>query len=141
MAAPQLFDLRGRRVFVAGHRGMAGSAIVRRLGREDCEILTVPRDTVNLTRQEATEAWLIAHKPDVVFLAAGLVGGIHANDTSPADFITDNLAIALNVIRGAHVAKVKKLLFLGSSCIFPRLALQPMNEDMLLTGPLEPTNE
>jgi GDP-L-fucose synthase len=141
MTAPQLFELRGKRTFVAGHRGMAGSAIVRRLAREDCEILTVPRDVIDLTRQETTEAWLNANKPDVVFLAAGLVGGIHANNSFPADFITDNLAIALNVIRAAHAAKVKKLLFLGSSCIFPKFAPQPMNEDMLLTGPLEPTNQ
>jgi len=96
MTAPQLFELRGKRTFVAGHRGMAGSAIVRRLAREDCEILTVPRDVVDLTRQETTEAWLNANKPDVVFLAAGLVGGIHANNSLPADFVTDNLAIALN---------------------------------------------
>ncbi len=137
----QLFDLRGKRVYVAGHRGMAGSAIVRRLATEDCEVLTVPRAEVDLTRQEATEAWFAANKPDVVFLAAGLVGGIHANNSYPADFITDNLAIALNVMRGAHRAKVQKLLFLGSSCIFPRAAPQPMTEEMLLTGPLEPTNE
>ena len=141
MTAPQLFDLRGQRVFVAGHRGMVGSAIVRRLAGEGCEILTVPRSAVDLIRQEPTEAWLAANKPDAVFLTAGLVGGIHANERFPADFITDNLAIALNVIRGAHAAKVKKLLFLGSSCIFPRLAPQPMSEEMLLTGPLEPTNE
>jgi len=141
MTATQLFDLRGKRVYVAGHRGMAGSAIIRRLALEDCKILTAPRDEVDLTRQELTEAWLSANKPDAVFLAAGLVGGIHANNNFPADFIAENTAIALNVIRGAHVAKVKKLLFLGSSCIYPKLAPQPMNEDMLLTGPLEPTNE
>ena len=141
MTAPQLFDLRGKRVFVAGHSGMAGSAIVRRLAREDCEILTVPREDVDLTRQEKTENWLTANKPDVVFHAAGLVGGIYANDTFPADFLAENIAIALNVIRAAHIAGVKKLLFLGSSCIFPKFAPQPMNEDLLLTGPLEPTNE
>lgn len=120
---------------------MAGSAIVRRLASEDCTVLTVDRSKVDQTQQEPTEAWLMDSKPDAIFLAAGLVGGIHANDTYPADFITDNLAIALNVIRGAHRAKVKKLLFLGSSCIFPKLAPQPMSEEMLLTGPLEPTNE
>lgn len=141
MTAPELFDLRDRRVFVAGHRGMAGSAIVRRLALEDCKVLTAPRDEVDLARQEPTEAWLAANKPDAVFLAAGLVGGIHANNSFPADFIAENMAIALNVIRGAHAAKVKKLLFLGSSCIFPKLAPQPMTEEMLLTGPLEPTNE
>jgi len=141
MTAPQLFDLRGKRVYVAGHSGMAGSAIVRRLALEDCKVLTAPRGEVDLTRQEPTESWLAANRPDVVFLAAGLVGGIHANDTYPADFISENIAMALNVIRGAHLAKVKKLLFLGSSCIFPQLAAQPMTEEMLLTGPLEPTNE
>jgi GDP-L-fucose synthase len=141
MTAPQLFDLRGKRVYVAGHGGMAGSAIVRRLGAEACEILTAPRGKVDLTQQQPTQAWLLANKPDAIFLAAGLVGGIHANDSFPADFIAENIAIALNVIRGAHAAKVKKLLFLGSSCVFPRLAPQPMTEAMLLTGPLEPTNE
>jgi GDP-L-fucose synthase len=141
VTAAQLFDLRGKRVYVAGHGGMAGSAIVRRLGAEACEILTAPRGKVDLTQQQPTQAWLLANKPDAVFLAAGLVGGIHANDSFPADFIAENIAIALNVIRGAHAAKVKKLLFLGSSCVFPRLAPQPMTEAMLLTGPLEPTNE
>jgi GDP-L-fucose synthase len=141
MSVPEIFDLRGKRVYVAGHGGMAGAAIVRRLALENCEVLAVRRDEVDLTRQEATEAWLLANTPDVVFVAAGLVGGIYANNHSPADFITENVAIALNVIRAAHLAKVKKLMFLGSSCIFPKLAPQPMNEDMLLTGPLEPTNE
>jgi GDP-L-fucose synthase len=141
MTAPQLFDLRGKRVFVAGHGGMVGSALVRRLAQEDCKILTVPREDVDLARQDKTENWLTANKPDVVFHAAGLVGGIYANDTFPADFLAENIAIALNVIRAAHIAGVKKLLFLGSSCIFPKFAPQPMNEDLLLTGPLEPTNE
>ncbi len=136
-----LFDLRGKRVYVAGHNGMAGSAIVRRLAREGCEILTVDRKTVDLTNQGQTENWLAEKKPDVVFLAAGHVGGIFANDTFPADFITDNLAIGLNVIRGSFKVGVKKLLALGSSCIYPKLAPQPMSEDALLTGPLEPTNE
>ena len=141
MTPPLLFDLRGKRVYVAGHNGMAGSAVVRRLAREDCEVLTAERSAVDLTAQEPIEAWLAANKPDVVFLAAGLVGGIHANDTFPAEFISENLAIALNVIRGAHRAKVKKLMFLGSSCIYPKLAAQPMTEEALLTGPLEETNE
>jgi GDP-L-fucose synthase len=141
MTAPQLYDLRGKRVFVAGHRGMAGAAIVRRLAAESCDVITVPREQVDLAREAPTEAWLNAHRPDAVFLAAGLVGGIHANDTFPADFIADNLAIALNVIRGAHRAKVGKLLFLGSSCIYPKFAPQPMTEEALLTGPLEPTNQ
>jgi len=138
---PLLFDLKGKRVYVAGHNGMAGSAIVRRLAREDCEILTVARKTLDLTDQAATEGWLAEHRPDAVFLAAGHVGGIHANETYPADFIVDNMAIGLNVIRGAFKAGVGKLLALGSSCIYPRLAPQPMTEEALLTGPLEPTNE
>jgi GDP-L-fucose synthase len=141
MILPTLFELAGQRVFVAGHRGMVGAAIVRRLAQEKCEILTVDRSQIDLTRQAETERWLIAAKPDAVFLAAGKVGGIHANNTYPADFIADNLQIATNVIRGAFLAKVKKLLFLGSSCIYPKLAPQPMTEDLLLTGPLEPTNQ
>lgn len=138
---PVLFELRGKRVFVAGHRGMAGSAIVRRLASEDCEILTAPRDKVDLCDQSQTESWMDAAKPDAVFLAAGKVGGIHANNTFPADFIADNLAIALNVMRAALATRVKKLLFLGSSCIYPRNAAQPMTEEALLSGALEPTNE
>jgi GDP-L-fucose synthase len=141
MKPPVLFDLRGKRIYVAGHNGMAGSAIVRRLADETCEILTVDRKTVDLTDQAKTENWLADNKPDAVFLAAGLVGGIYANDSYPADFITDNLAIGLNVIRGSYKTGVKKLLVLGSSCIYPKLAPQPMSEDALLTGPLEPTNE
>ena len=141
MASKLLFDLRGKRIFVAGHRGLAGSAIVRRLAIEDCEILVEGRHKLDLTDQRATEAWLERERPDAIFLAAGLVGGIHANSTYPADFIAINLAIALNVIRGAHATGVKKLLALGSSCIYPKHAGQPMREDMLLTGPLEPSNE
>ena len=141
MAQPLLFDLRGKRVYVAGHNGMAGSAIVRRLADEGCEILTVRRRTVDLTQQSDTERWLEQMKPDAVFLAAGHVGGIYANDAYPADFIADNLAIGLNVIRGSFKAGVKKLLALGSSCIYPKFAPQPMSEDALLTGPLEPTNQ
>jgi GDP-L-fucose synthase len=136
-----LFDLRGRRVYVAGHGGMMGSAIVRRLQREHCEILTAERRIVDLTHQASTERWFERNKPDAVFLAAAKVGGIYANDTYPADFIADNLAIALNVIRASHQTGVKKLLALGSSCIYPRLAPQPMTEDALLSGPLEPSNE
>lgn len=141
MVLPILFDLKGKRVYVAGHNGMAGSAIVRRLVSESCEILTVERKRVDLTDQSQTEAWLKANKPDAVFLAAGHVGGIYANDTFPADFIANNLAIGLNVIRGAYTAGVKKLLALGSSCIYPKFAPQPIKEEALLTGPLEPTNE
>lgn len=141
MVQPLLFDLRGKRVYVAGHTGMAGSAIVRRMAGEGCEILTTSRKTLDLTRQAETEAWLDQVKPDAVIVAAAHVGGIFANNAFPADFITDNLAIGLNVIHGAHKAGVKKLLALGSSCIYPKLAPQPMSEDSLLTGPLEPTNE
>src|SRR4051812_37932169 len=136
-----LFDLSGKRVFVAGHNGMAGSAIVRRLARENCEVLVADRQSLDLTSQAATEKWLADHRPDAVFLAAGRVGGIHANNAYPVEFIADNAAIALNVIGGAFEAGVKKLLFLGSSCIYPKLAPQPMKEEYLLTGTLEPTNE
>jgi GDP-L-fucose synthase len=141
MSPPLLFDLSGKRIYVAGHAGLAGSAIVRCLRREGCEILTVDHAHVDLTDQHRTEQWLGRSKPDAVFLAAARVGGIRANSTYPVDFIADNLAIALNVIRAAHTIGVKKLLFLGSSCIYPKLAPQPMREDMLLTGALEPTNE
>lgn len=141
MTPPRFFDLCGKRVFVTGHKGMAGSAIVRRLATEGCEVLTADRHALDLTQQEATERWLDEHRPDAVINAAGHVGGIYANDTYPADFIVDNLAIGLNVIRGSYKAGVKKLLALGSSCIYPRMAPQPMSEEALLTGPLEPTNE
>jgi GDP-L-fucose synthase len=141
MMPPLLFDFRGKRVFVTGHNGMAGSAIVRRLATEGCEVLTVDRRDLDLRQQEPVERWLMQHRPDAVINAAGQVGGIYANDTFPADFIVDNLAIGLNVIRGAFKAGVTKLLALGSSCIYPRLAPQPMREEALLTGPLEPTNE
>jgi GDP-L-fucose synthase len=120
---------------------MVGSAIVRRLAAEDATVLTAERGRLDLTDGAAVDRWLAQAKPDAVFLAAAKVGGIHANSTYPADFIADNLAIALNVIRGAHLHGVKKLLFLGSSCIYPRLAPQPMTEGMLLGGPLEPTNQ
>jgi len=138
---PLLFDFRGKRVFVTGHNGMAGSAIVRRLASEGCEVLTADRRTLDLRQQEPVESWLLKHRPDAVINAAGQVGGIYANDSFPSDFLVDNLAIGLNVIRGAHKAGVTKLLALGSSCIYPRMAPQPMNEEALLTGPLEPTNE
>jgi len=120
---------------------MAGSAIVRRLGSERCEIITADRSSVDLTHEEPTTAWLARAKPDALFLAAGRVGGIHANSTYPADFIADNLAIELNVMRAALASGVKKLLFLASSCIYPKFAHQPIKEEALLTGPLEPTNE
>ncbi|WP_321573536.1 GDP-L-fucose synthase [Geminicoccus flavidas] len=136
-----LFSLKGKRVWVAGHRGMVGSAIVRRLEREDCEVLTVSRDRVDLKDQAQTRAWILDTRPDAIFLAAAKVGGILANDTYPADYLYDNLMIEANIIEAAHRAEVQKLLFLGSSCIYPKLAPQPITEDSLLTGSLEPTNE
>jgi GDP-L-fucose synthase len=141
VSPPLLFDLAGKRVYVAGHTGMAGSAIMRRLARENCDILTADHAALDLADQRQADEWLAREKPDAVFLAAARVGGISANSSYPAVFIGDNLAIALNVIRGAHAAGVKKLLFLGSSCIYPRLASQPITEEQLLAGPLEPTNE
>ncbi|MGO8759771.1 MAG: GDP-L-fucose synthase [Terracidiphilus sp.] len=135
------FDLAGRRVWVAGHRGMAGSAIVRRLERESCEIVLASRGELDLLRQADVHAWLAQQRIDAVFLAAATVGGILANSTRPADFLYDNLVIETNVIHAAKEAGVKKLLLLGSSCIYPRMAEQPMREEALLTGPLEPTNE
>jgi len=135
------FDLAGRRVWVAGHRGMAGSAIVRRLATENCEIVTVERNELDLLQQADVHRWMIGHKVDAVFLAAAKVGGILANSTRPAEFLYENLVIETNVIQAARDAGVKKLLFLGSSCIYPRMAAQPMREEALLTGELEPTNE
>jgi GDP-L-fucose synthase len=135
------FDLAGRRVWVAGHRGMAGSAIARRLARESCEIVTVTHSELDLLRQTDVNAWMADQRIDAVFLAAATVGGIMANTRRPAEFLYDNIVIATNVIHAAWRTGVKKLLFLGSSCIFPRLAQQPMREEALLTGALEPTNE
>jgi len=136
-----VFELAGKRVWVAGHRGMVGSALVRRLAGEDCEILTVDRGILDLRRQADVEAWVEACCPEAIFMAAAKVGGIHANDSQPADFIYDNLTIAGNIVHSAWRAGVSKLLLLGSSCIYPRLAPQPIPEDALLTGPLEPTNQ
>ena len=139
--ADRLYPLSGKRVYVAGHRGMVGQAICRRLAEEGCEVLTAPRDEADLTRQSEVEAWFEANTPDAVFVAAAKVGGILANDRYPASFLYENLMIEANVIHAAHRFGVEKLMFLGSSCIYPKLAEQPMNEDALLTGPLEPTNE
>ena len=130
-----------RRIWVAGHRGMVGSAIMRRLEGEDAEILTVDRRDVDLREQDAVRQWVARAKPDVIILAAAKVGGILANDSYPADFLFDNLVIETNVIQAAHLANVEQLVFLGSSCIYPKFAPQPIKEDALLTGPLEPTNE
>ena len=135
------FELRGKSVYVAGHRGMVGSALVRRLEREDVRLVTVDRREVDLRNQTAVFDWFAKTRPQVVFLAAAKVGGIVANDTLRADFIYDNIAMAANAIHAAHLNGVEKLMFLGSSCIYPKLAPQPLREDSVLTGPLEPTNE
>jgi GDP-L-fucose synthase len=141
MPTEVIYPLEGKRVWVAGHRGMVGSALVRRLAREDCEVILADRAAVDLRDQAQTRAWLLDRRPDAVFLAAARVGGILANDTYPADFLYDNLMIEANVVEAARLAGVGKLLFLGSSCIYPKLAPQPIVEDALLSGPLEPTNE
>ncbi|WP_205820999.1 GDP-L-fucose synthase family protein [Methylobacterium nonmethylotrophicum] len=135
------FPLAGRRVFVAGPHGMVGSAIVRRLARVECEVLTAGRTECDLRDPAAVTEFFARTRPDAVFLAAAVVGGIHANAAYPVDFLHDNLMIAASVIGAAHRAGVAKLMFLGSSCIYPKHAPQPMTEDALLTGPLEPTNE
>ena len=135
------FDLSGRKVWVAGHRGMAGSAIARRLASENCEIITAGRSELDLLRQADVERWMSDKKVDAIFLAAAKVGGIMANATRPAEFLYENLVIDTNIIHAAWSTGVKKLLFMGSSCIYPRMATQPITEESLLTGPLEPTNE
>jgi len=135
------YDLNGKRVFVAGHRGMVGSAIVRRLEREGCAVLMATRSELDLKNQTMVQTWFESQKPDAVFLAAAKVGGIYANDTFPADFLYDNLMIEANIIKAAFDVHVEKLLFLGSSCIYPKLATQPIKETALLEGALEPTNE
>lgn len=140
--AEVIYPLQGKRVWVAGHRGMVGSAIIRRLQSENCaDILTVTRAEVDLTQQAAVRDWMRREKPQAVFIPAAKVGGIYANDTYPAEFLYENLMIAANIIHAAHEVGVEKLLFLGSSCIYPRDAEQPLTEDALLTGPLESTNE
>jgi GDP-L-fucose synthase len=140
MSSP-ITDLSGKRVWVAGHRGMVGSALVRRLALEDCEVLTIGRDKLDLRRHEDVDHYVRDRRPDVVILAAAKVGGILANDTYPADFLLDNLLVETSVVSACHKHGVKKLTFLGSSCIYPREAPQPIPEAALLTGPLEPTNE
>ncbi|MGE3689840.1 MAG: GDP-L-fucose synthase family protein [Novosphingobium sp.] len=138
MAAPWL--LHGKRIYVAGHRGMVGSALVRRLASEDCQVLTAPRG-VDLREQAAVRGWIEENRPQGVVIAAARVGGIRANDSRPGEFIYDNLMIEANLIEAARACGVEKLLFLGSSCIYPRDAVQPMTEEALLTGPLEATNQ
>jgi len=135
------YTLHNKRVWVAGHRGLVGSAIVRRLESEGCEVVTAPRDSVDLRQPDQVERFLREMRPQAVFLAAARVGGIHANSTRPAEFIYDNLAIQTVVVDACRRANIEKLLLMGSSCIYPRLAPQPIPESALLTGPLEPTNE
>ena len=141
MATETVFPLEGKRVWVAGHRGMVGSALVRRLASEGCEVITVERAQADLTRQANVDRWVEAMRPDAIFLAAARVGGIMANSTRPADFLWENMTINGNVLETAHRRRVAKVMVLGSSCIYPRLAAQPIAEEALLTGPLEPTNE
>ena len=136
-----MYDLAGKRIFVAGHRGMVGGAVVRRLASEGCELVFAGRGELDLERQDQVEAFLQAKRPDTIVMAAARVGGILANMTYPADFLYRNLIIAANVTAAAHAAGVNRMLFLGSSCIYPKFAQQPIREDSLLTGPLEPTNE
>jgi len=138
---PEIFPLRGKRVYVAGHRGMVGAACARRLAQEGAEVITSDRATVDLRRQTDVEAFMAREKPDAMIVAAAKVGGILANDTYPAEFLYDNLMIEANLIEAAHRNDVNRALFLGSSCIYPREAANPINEDALLTGPLEKTNE
>lgn len=134
------FDLRGKRIWVAGHAGMVGSALVRALSKEGCKLIA-PATRLDMRRQRDVESWMAEARPDGIFLAAALVGGIKSNNARPAEFLYDNLAIEANVVDAAYRAGVGKLMLLGSSCIYPKLAPQPMAEDALLTGPLEPTNE
>lgn len=136
-----VFSLEGKSVWVAGHRGMVGSALVRRLQSEECSVLTASREDADLVRQEEVEKWMTANRPQVVFLAAAKVGGIQANNSYPAQFLYENLMIEANIIHAAFRTGVEKLVFLGSTCIYPKLAPQPIPEEALMTGPLEPTNE
>ncbi len=135
------FPLTGKRVFVAGHRGMVGSALVRRLSGEGCSVLTATRQELDLKDAKAVESWLTSKRPEAVFMAAAKVGGILANSTQPATFIFDNLAIETSLTEGCYRAGVEKFVFLGSSCVYPKHAPQPIPESALLSGPLEPTNE
>ena len=135
------YELSGKRVWVAGHRGMVGGAVARRLEAEECEVLSAGREVVDLLDQVAVKEWMIEAKPDAIVVAAAKVGGIHANNTAPVDFLQNNLVIQSNILAAAHACDVDRLLFLGSSCIYPKFAEQPIHEDSLLTGALEPTNE
>lgn len=136
-----MYELKGKTVWVAGHRGMVGSAVIRRLASENCKVVTANRDEVDIKRQAEVEDFVKSTKPDVIVIAAAKVGGILANDAFPADFLYDNLIIEANIFAAAHESNVNRILFLGSSCIYPKMARQPITEDALLTGPLESTNE
>ena len=136
-----MYSIAGKKIWIAGHNGMVGSALVRRLESESCEILTAPRSVLDLTDTSAVNAWVSNYRPDVVVIAAAKVGGIHANNSAPVDFLQTNLQIQTNIMAASHGNDVDRLLFLGSSCIYPKFADQPITEDALLTGPLEPTNE
>ena len=136
-----MYELTGKKIWIAGHRGMVGSAVMRRLASEDCEIVSSDRKSVDLRRQRDVEEFVNSVRPDVVVMAAAKVGGILANEMFPADFLSENLVIEANVFGACHLADVNRLLFLGSSCIYPRMAPQPIEENALLTGPLETTNE
>ena len=135
------YDLVGKRIWVAGHRGMVGGAVARRLATEGCEVIEAGREVVDLVDQAQVRAWMAANRPDAIVLAAAKVGGIKANNDFPVDFLYQNLMIEANILQAAHEADVARVLFLGSSCIYPKLAPQPIPEEALLTGPLEPTNE
>ena len=136
-----MYSLAGKRVWVAGHRGMVGAAVLRRLASEDCEVIAAGREVVDLTDQHAVHTWMGSQKLDCIVVAAAKVGGIHANNSAPVDFLQDNMLIQNNILKAAHECDVQRLLFLGSSCIYPKFAKQPIQEASLLTGPLEPTNE
>jgi len=136
-----IYPLSGKRVWVAGHSGMVGTAVVRQLQEIDCEVVTSSHAELDLARQTDVEAWMADTKPNAIIMAAARVGGIHANNTLPVDFLIDNIQIETNVFTSAHAVGVERMLFLGSSCIYPRLTAQPMREESLLTGPLEPTNQ
>lgn len=138
---PEIYDIQGKRIWLAGHTGLVGSAVLRALNKIDCEVLTPTHTALDLTRQRDTEAWITENKPEVIIIAAARVGGIKANAEHPAEFLYENLAIAQNIIHAAFLNKVEKLLFLGSSCIYPKFAEQPIKEKDLLSGTLEPTNE
>ena len=140
MSVNNSIELKGKKIWIAGHKGMVGSALIRRLDGEGCTLLTTDRKTTDLIRQAEVEQWMTANKPDMLIVAAAKVGGILANDTYPADFLYDNLMIEANIINAAHKSDVDRILFLGSSCIYPKFAEQPIAEESLLTGPLEPTN-